>query len=233
MKENTPTDTQLDELFAAKRTQQANQRRQEALRAAIAAEAGDMRKRRLWPIWTGAAAAVALLAVATPLLHGPAESRMASVPTLPEPAYEPEPVPLDDATARPIDFATAHPIADSPVAPQRGSHRRPSPVGTTATTATPAPAAPYSTPEGPADATPSVPTQPAATPAATAPAATVPAAPEPMATPAARVHRRTSSRMVATDTKRERQAESNAKLLAVFTDHDTVSATQLLAFNIK
>ena len=58
---------ELQELFAAKRTTEANRRRQEELRRkleASAAPAAPAKSRRLWPVWAGAAAAsIALLIV--------------------------------------------------------------------------------------------------------------------------------------------------------------------------
>lgn len=49
-------DKELQELFAAKRTSEANRRRQEALRRMM--EASTVKKsRRLWPVWFGAVAA--------------------------------------------------------------------------------------------------------------------------------------------------------------------------------
>ncbi len=60
-------DKELQELFAAKRTAEANRRRQEELAAMIAGKA--KRTRPLWPVWAGAAAAsIAILIFALPAL---------------------------------------------------------------------------------------------------------------------------------------------------------------------
>ena len=78
---NTMEDKELQELFAAKRTVEANRRRQEALRQMIEAhadgEAAPMPRkvRPLWPVWTGAAAAVvALLLLTLPALFSHEEA---------------------------------------------------------------------------------------------------------------------------------------------------------------
>ena len=61
-------DKELQELFAAKRTTEANRRRQEELRhrleATVAPETAP-KTRRLWPVWTSAAAAALLLLLLT------------------------------------------------------------------------------------------------------------------------------------------------------------------------
>lgn len=78
---NTMEDKELQELFDAKRTVEANRRRQAALRQLIEARASESstpapaKVRRLWPVWTGAAAAaVALLLLTLPALFGTRES---------------------------------------------------------------------------------------------------------------------------------------------------------------
>ena len=72
---NTMEDKELQELFAAKRTVEANRRRQEMLRQLIEARATEeaspapRKVRRLWPVWAcAAAAAVALLLIMLPAL---------------------------------------------------------------------------------------------------------------------------------------------------------------------
>lgn len=72
---NDMEDKELQELFAAKRTVEANRRRQEELRRLIEATeetaTTPARVRRLWPVWAGAAAAaVALLLLTLPALFG-------------------------------------------------------------------------------------------------------------------------------------------------------------------
>lgn len=60
-------DKELQELFAAKRTAEANRRRQEELAAMITGK--TKRTRPLWPVWAGAAAAsIAILIFALPAL---------------------------------------------------------------------------------------------------------------------------------------------------------------------
>ena len=60
-------DKELQELFAAKRTAEANRRRQEELAAMI--DRKTAKKRPLWPVWAGAAAAgIALLLFSLPSL---------------------------------------------------------------------------------------------------------------------------------------------------------------------
>lgn len=63
---------ELQELFAAKRTTEANRRRQEELRQqleATAAPAAPARSRRLWPVWAaGIAASIALVLLTMPSL---------------------------------------------------------------------------------------------------------------------------------------------------------------------
>ena len=72
---NNMEDKELQELFDAKRTVEANSRRQAALRQLIEARASESsapapaKVRKLWPVWTGAAAAaVALLLLTLPAL---------------------------------------------------------------------------------------------------------------------------------------------------------------------
>ncbi len=57
-------DKELQELFAAKRTAEANRRRQEELRRLLEASAApeaSPKTRRLWPVWVASAAAAAIL----------------------------------------------------------------------------------------------------------------------------------------------------------------------------
>lgn len=72
---NNMEDKELQELFDAKRTTEANRRRQEELRQLIEARATTEampKVRPLWPVWTGAAAAVvALLLITLPALFSP------------------------------------------------------------------------------------------------------------------------------------------------------------------
>ncbi len=71
---NNMNDKELQELFAAKRTTEANRRRQQELRQLIEKQSMP-RAKRMWPVWTGAAAAaVALLLLVRPLMQGSTES---------------------------------------------------------------------------------------------------------------------------------------------------------------
>lgn len=66
---STMEDKELQELFDAKRTVEANRRRQEELRLIIAPTAHAPKSRRLWPVWVlSAAAGLALLLITLPLL---------------------------------------------------------------------------------------------------------------------------------------------------------------------
>ena len=61
-------DKELQELFDAKRTVEANRHRQEKLRKMLAASAAP-KSRRLWPVWAlSAAASIALLLITLPML---------------------------------------------------------------------------------------------------------------------------------------------------------------------
>ncbi len=67
-------DKELQELFDAKRTVEANQRRQEQLAAMIGAKASP-KSHRLWPLWvTSAAAGIALLLMTIPSLFSRQET---------------------------------------------------------------------------------------------------------------------------------------------------------------
>lgn len=62
-------DNELQELFAAKRTTEANRRRQEKLAAMIEAQTPTRKSHHLWPIWAASAAAsIAALLMITPTL---------------------------------------------------------------------------------------------------------------------------------------------------------------------
>lgn len=58
---------ELQELFAAKRTTEANRRRQEELRQQLEAATAPAKSRRLWPVWAGSiAASIALVLLTMP-----------------------------------------------------------------------------------------------------------------------------------------------------------------------
>lgn len=97
----------LQELFAAKRTTEANRRRQEELRRKLEATAAPAKSCRLWPVWAGAAAAsIALLIASLPLLitnSQPASMPIAQaeIPTVAVPA-EADVTPAPAMTMEPI-----------------------------------------------------------------------------------------------------------------------------------
>lgn len=76
-------------MFAAKRTVEANRRRQEELRNMLSATAAP-KSRRLWPVWLGSAAAcITLLLIALPMLfrsESPTPLVVAEASELPTPA---------------------------------------------------------------------------------------------------------------------------------------------------
>ena len=92
-------DKELQELFAAKRTVEANRRRQEELRRLLEASATPAvapQSRRLWPLWLGAAAAaVLLLLLATPILFRQSETE----PLLMARNETPSPAPQEEIIA--------------------------------------------------------------------------------------------------------------------------------------
>ncbi|MCR5445277.1 MAG: hypothetical protein K6E96_06315 [Bacteroidales bacterium] len=130
-------DKELQELFAAKRTTEANRRRQEELRHLI--EAQNARPSRpLWPVWTGAAAAaIALLLLTLPALFGHetetpslvAEAEVPEIvdrqPSQPSPAGQASPAkttrrastpsPSTETIEEPVILHQEEPVMDSPV----------------------------------------------------------------------------------------------------------------------
>ena len=113
---NHMEDKELQKLFEAKRTVEANRRRQEALRQMI--EARDKRRSRpLWPVWTGAAAAaIALLLLTMPALFGRNESAPMLVAEVEVPEVQPAPaqektVPTVHATPQHVKPAKAEKTA--------------------------------------------------------------------------------------------------------------------------
>ena len=100
-------DKELQELFEAKRTNEANRRRQDELRRMIAVEKGKRKvesSRRLWPVWFGAAAAaVLLLIIVSPMMRTVGTQRavpeIAQAKTIPQVPIN-ETLPLADTVHR-------------------------------------------------------------------------------------------------------------------------------------
>ena len=92
-------DKELQELFAAKRTVEANRRRQEELRRLLEASAAPEathKTRRLWPVWASAAAAAILLLLLTlPVLFRQPEA----APLLMARNETPSPAPQEETIA--------------------------------------------------------------------------------------------------------------------------------------
>ena len=92
-------DKELQELFAAKRTAEANRRRQEELRRLLEASAAPEaapKTRRLWPVWASAAAAAILLFLITlPVLFRQPEA----APLLMARNETPSPAPQEETIA--------------------------------------------------------------------------------------------------------------------------------------
>lgn len=120
-------DKELQELFAAKRTTEANRKRQERLAAMIGAKAKHSRP--LWPVWAGAvAASVALLVVALPMAKEPGEGnpvQVASIETADVPAQAPQNAKDADEASIPASVAPKKttspiptPIAQEDATPQ-------------------------------------------------------------------------------------------------------------------
>ena len=97
-------DKELQELFDAKRTTEANRRRQDELAAMIRHKARQTRP--LWPVWiTSAAAAIALLIVVMPSLFSGNKTVPIQVAQVDIPEASPSPMKKADATSQ----ASAHP----------------------------------------------------------------------------------------------------------------------------
>jgi hypothetical protein len=92
-------DKELQELFAAKRTAEANRRRQEELRRLLEASAAPEaapKTRRLWPVWASvAAAAILLLLLTLPVLFRQPEA----APLLMARNETPSPAPQEEIIA--------------------------------------------------------------------------------------------------------------------------------------
>ena len=204
---------ELQELFAAKRTTEANRRRQEELRRMMVVESGKRKvesSRRLWPVWAGAAAAsIALLIVTLPLLiinNQPASMPIAKaeVPTVVLPAENSEtPAPaMTKEPARTIKPTRIRPIETVPAAEMVATAGEPI-------------------------------AQPEEEPIAEAPVIDLAEYAEPTTTidtPSPRIHRRTSSRMVNIPKEARRESFDMSWLADAFGSED---ATPLTLSTIK
>lgn len=164
---------ELQELFAAKRTTEANRRRQEELRQqleAATAPAAPARSRRLWPLWAGSiAASIALVLLTMPSLFRRADEQ----PVLMAEAGEIIDTIETIETIKPKPAKTFHSTATVLAAAEEAPLPEPETKGTEAV-------------EEPAIATIEVPAIELAD----------NATPEPPASNAPRIHRRTSTSMV-------------------------------------
>ncbi len=185
---------ELQQMFEAKRTAEANRRRQAELARLIEAQ-GAPKSRRMWPVWAGAAAAsVALLLVTLPLLM----RSEAAEPVLVAQAE----VPAMDAPPAPSDLQP--PTSDLQPPPS------PAPKVELARVARTQPAAaeaPVVEEEAPAEAevAPATVDTPTEAPSA---------APTPAEASKPRIHRRTSTRMVSVQSARRKEGGAASQLLA-------------------
>ena len=193
-------DKELQELFAAKRTSEANRRRQAELRRKLEATAAPTKSRRLWPVWAGAAAAsIALLIATLPLLitnSQPASIPIAQaeVPTAVVPAEG------DEAPAPEKDKESSRTIK-----PTKSLAIKAAPANEMVTTA-----------EDPI-------VQPEEDPIAEAP--TIDLAEYAEATPSPRIHRRTSTRMVNIPKEARREGFDMSWLADAFGSEDSTPLT--------
>lgn len=185
-------DKELKQLIDAKRTTEANRRRQEQLARMIEAE-GAPKSRRLWPIWAGGIAASIVLGLMTlPVLMRSeateptliAQTEVPAVaeedPVIEEPAPAPQPKP--GTATRTRRAATAKPIALKEEAEESESTSEMLPEST--------PTVIEKTVSAPAEA------------------------PTPAAPPKPRIHRRTSTRMVSVQEARRKEGGTASQMLA-------------------
>lgn len=167
---------ELQELFAAKRTTEANRRRQEELRQqleAATAPAAPARSRRLWPLWAGSiAASIALVLLTMPSLFRRADEQPVLMAEAGEIIDTIETIETIE-TIKPKPAKTFHSTATVLAAAEEAPLPEPETKGTEAV-------------EEPAIATIEVPAIELAD----------NATPEPPASNAPRIHRRTSTSMV-------------------------------------
>lgn len=185
---------ELQQMFEAKRTAEANRRRQAELARLIEAQ-GAPKSRRMWPVWAGAAAAsVALLLVTLPLLMRSEATEPVLVAQTEVPAVDEFPSTSD---LQPPTSNLQPPTSAAPQGePARMARTQPS-----------AAEAPVVEEEAPAEE------EVAPAPVET-PAEIHVAEPKPAEAPKPRIHRRTSTRMVSMQGARRKEGGAASQLLA-------------------
>lgn len=185
---------ELQQMLDAKRTTEANRRRQEELRRLIEAEA-QPKIRRMWPAWAGAAAAiVALVVITLPLLMRREATEPVLVAQTEVPAVDEFPSTSD---LQPPTSNLQPPTSAAPQGePARMARTQPS-----------AAEAPVVEEEAPAEE------EVAPAPVET-PAEIHVAEPKPAEAPKPRIHRRASTRMVSVQSARRKEGGAASQLLA-------------------
>lgn len=185
---------ELQQMFEAKRTAEANRRRQAELARLIEAQ-GAPKSRRMWPVWAGAAAAsVALLLVTLPLLMRSEATEPVLVAQTEVPAVDAPPATSD---LQPPTSPLQPPTSAAPQGePARMARTQPS-----------AAEAPVVEEEAPAE-------EEAAPDPVETPAEIHVAEPKPAEAPKPRIHRRASTRMVSVQSARRKEGGAASQLLA-------------------
>lgn len=185
---------ELQQMFEAKRTAEANRRRQAELARLIEAQ-GAPKSRRMWPVWAGAAAAsVALLLVTLPLLMRSEATEPVLVAQTEVPAVDEFP---STSNLQPPTSDLQPPTSAAPQGePARMARTQPS-----------AAEAPVVEEEAPAEE------EVAPAPVET-PAEIHVAEPKPAEAPKPRIHRRASTRMVSVQSARRKEGGAASQLLA-------------------
>lgn len=185
---------ELKQMFEAKRTAEANRRRQAELARLIEAQ-GAPKSRRMWPVWAGAAAAsVALLLVTLPLLMRSEATEPVLVAQTEVPAVDAPPATSD---LQPPPSALQPPTSAAPQAAptaKPSSQQRDTPMPIAVAEEAPAAEVEPATIETPIE----IPT----------------AEPAPAEAPKPRIHRRASTRMVSVQSARRKEGGAASQLLA-------------------